>query len=175
MDPGAEYRALFSADRQVDVAMQCRVEGDRPLPASTSGFSALHFETASSDARSLSSEGEIVTASASGAPLVVQTRINSGEISAILEYPIRTMNYHPERVRFQVDTGPLIFPVLDQLTQHPIDCCRLAHTVFNSLDYAEFTCRPAGDEVDAIVEGVGLRRYSELYRVAVVHQFFALP
>src|SRR5690606_10345285 len=44
MEPGAEYRTIFGRDRQLDVAMSARLQGDRPLPASTAGFTSLDFE-----------------------------------------------------------------------------------------------------------------------------------
>lgn len=176
MDPGAEYRAIFCADRQVDVAMQARLTGDRPLPDSTGGFIDLAFEIATRPAIELFTARAIVEASLRSDPIVVQTTIGHQEsgLTALLEYPVRTMNYHPERGRFQVDTGPLIFPDLTLTVDHPIDSCRLAHTVFNALDYAEFTCRPAGDGIDAELEGTGLRRYRDLYRVTAAHRFFRL-
>ena len=45
-------------------------------------------------------------------PIVAKTSFEVNGIRATLEYPVRTMNYHDDRVRFQVDTGPLIFPDL---------------------------------------------------------------
>jgi hypothetical protein len=143
MEPGAEYRAIFGRDRQLDVAMSTRLHGDRPLPGSTAGFTTLAFEIGTIAATLLESDADIVEASAGNAPIVARTSIADTErgLTALLEYPIRTMNSHPERGRFQVDTGPLIFADLSRETAHPIEHCRLAHTVYNTLDYAEFTCR----------------------------------
>ncbi|MGN6360660.1 MAG: hypothetical protein ACTHNK_09740, partial [Thermomicrobiales bacterium] len=62
-------------------------------------------------------------------------------LHAVLEYPIKTMNFHPERRRFQVDTGPLIVPDLAATEEHWMDTLALAHIVYNTFDRAEFICR----------------------------------
>lgn len=175
MDPGGEYRVIFSADRQLDVAMQARLEGDRPLPATTAGFEHLTFEMSELPAEFLESDTAVVAASRSQRPLVARTRIGNDTTgyTATLEYPVKTMNYRPERERFQVDTGPLIFPDLEAPFEHPIECCRLAHTVFNTLDYAEFVCRPAGDETLRGTAGIGLRAYTQIHHLSARHELFA--
>ncbi len=175
MDPGGEYRAIFSADRQLDVAMQARLDGDRPLPISTVGFESLTFEISEMSAEQLESDADVVAASSLRRPLVATTRIDNKAtgFSAVLEYPIRTMNYHTDRERFQVDTGPLIFPDLEAAFEHPIERCRLAHTVYNTMDYAEFVCRPEGHEVIAATAGIGLRAYTEILQVPARHELYA--
>ncbi|MGD9712586.1 MAG: hypothetical protein AB7V46_11025 [Thermomicrobiales bacterium] len=173
MGPGAEYRAIFSEDRQIDVGMQSRIDGDRPLPLSTSGFRDLAFEAVTQKATLLATDADIVASSMSGRPLVCRTRIECDGRLALLEYPVRTMNYHPERRRFQVDTGPIIFPLLSEWFDHPIDCCRLAHTVFNTLDYAEFTCRPSGTDGAVNTTDLVLRTYRDIVRQTCHHQIFA--
>jgi hypothetical protein len=177
MEPGAEYRVIFSLDRQLDVAMSARAEGDRPLPASTEGFQALEFEIAETGAVELETEAAVVRAAEGGRPIVARTRFGSrdGKRSALLEYPVRTMNYHPERLRFQVDTGPLIFAALETPFEDPIDCCRLAHTIYNRFDYAEFTCRPAGPLPGPTRNGTLLGAYSEIHQLPVETRLFAVP
>jgi hypothetical protein len=125
MEPGAEYRAIFDRDRQLDVAMSAHLHGDRPLPSSTAGFTSLVFEISTLPATPLESDTEIVRATGGNAPIVARTSIENTErgLTALLEYPVRTMNYHPERRRFQVDTGPLIFADLSRETAHPIEHC----------------------------------------------------
>ncbi len=176
MDPGAEYRAIFCADRQVDAAMQARLVDDWSLPVTTDGFIGLAFEITTSPAVELTADEEIIDASLSTDPIVVQTTLRNEQsgLTAALEYPVRTMNYHPERGRFQVDTGPLIYPDLDVDAGHPIDRCRLAHTIFNTLTTAEFVSRPEGDGFACTANGVGFRNYGNLHRHDVTHAFWAL-
>jgi hypothetical protein len=51
------------------------------------------------------------------------------------------MNFHPERKRFQVDTGPVLLPDFSLETEHRIDRFSLAHVVYNTFDRAEFVIR----------------------------------
>lgn len=175
MDPGAEYRVIFSRDRQLDVAMSVKGHGDRPLPPTTSSFTSLAFDLKSAAAAQLQSDADVVRASERQAPIVARTEITGQErgLSAVLEYPIRTMNYHSERQRFQVDTGPLIFPDLSLETAHPIECCRLAHTVYNTFDYAEFVCRQPAPIVSDNPNNISVFHYTEIHQLAVDHVLYA--
>ena len=82
------------------------------------------------------------------------------------------MNYHPDRTRFQVDTGPIIFADLESEaeTGSPL---RLAHTVFNRFDYAEFVCRPQPETMTP-TGGVVSLNYSEIAARTVVQTLFAV-
>jgi hypothetical protein len=175
MEPGAEYRAIFDRDRQLDVAMSAHLHGDRPLPSSTAGFTSLVFEISTLPATPLESDTEIVRATGGNAPIVARTSIENTErgLTALLEYPVRTMNYHPERRRFQVDTGPLIFADLSRETAHPIEHCRLAHSVYNTLDYAEFTCRPTDPHATDAPGAIAHFHYSEIHCLPATHTLFA--
>ena len=92
----------------------------------------------------------------------------------MLEYPIRTMNYHEERVRFQVDTGPLIFPDLEADTERLIDRCYLAHTVYNNFTYAEFVCKQPTPLVVDGAEVASIYHYSFYKSLNVTNEFFAI-
>lgn len=174
MDPGAEYRVIFSQNRQLDVAMSVKGHGDWQLPARTDGFTSLKFEIRSIAATQLQSCEAVVKASEGQAPIVARTEITNAArgLTALLEYPIRTMNYHPERKRFQVDTGPLIFADLSLETTHSIEHCKLAHTVYNTFDYAEFVCRPLTPQIGDNPGDVRIYHYSEIHRDAVSHALF---
>jgi len=176
MDPGAEYRVIFSRDRQLDVAMSIRGQGDRPIPATTVAFTSLEFELSTAAANQLQTDLDVVPASAGRASIVARTEITNAKrgLTALLEYPIRTMNYHPERQRFQVDTGPLLFPDLSIETDQLIECCKLAHTVYNTFDYAEFVCRSLTPLIGDNPAEVSLFHYSAIHRLAVRHTLFAL-
>ena len=78
-----------------------------------------------------------------GLPLVAQTEIWDADQRwrARLEYPVKTMNWHRERSRFQVDTGPLMWPDFGSEAEHWIDRLHMAHVVYNTYDRAEFLIR----------------------------------
>ena len=64
----------------------------------------------------LISDTDVIKATLDLHPLVATTEIDSpdGKSKVIIEYPIKTMNFVEERKRFQVDTGPVIFPDFDK-------------------------------------------------------------
>lgn len=85
----------------------------------------------------------LVAAAESLDQVVIQTEIEnaSGTRRSVLEYPVKTFNYHPERMLFQMDTGPMLWADLDSSEADPMCWLRLAHTVFNRFDRAEFVIR----------------------------------
>jgi hypothetical protein len=127
-------------------------------------------------ARPLPAYQDVVDATLQGAPIVARTNIEGKEslLRAELEYPIRTMNFHPERVRFQVDTGPLIFPDLESDAETTIERCKLAHTVYNTFDYAEFVCKRPTPLVVAEKTVATIFHYSEYHRLHVTNALFAI-
>ena len=105
---------------------------------------------------------------------MIQTTIAnaSGTRRAVLEYPVKTFNYQPERVLFQMDTGPMLWADLDSPEADPMCWLRLAHTVFNRFDRAEFVLRgPTPFAVDG--EPVGqVEDYQQVVAQPARHSFF---
>jgi hypothetical protein len=85
----------------------------------------------------------VVEATLAGLPIIAQTEISDAAsgFTALLEYPVKTMNFLADRVRFQVDTGPILLPDFGATDEHWIDRLLMAHTVYNTFDYAEFVAR----------------------------------
>lgn len=174
--PSGEYRVIFSQDRQIAVGKHIDEPAARTGSISTSAFTTLDFTIRSVPAVALESDQAIVDATQRFVPIVATTEIVNAErgLRALLEYPIRTMNIHPERVRFQVDTGPLIFPDFSLEPEHLIDHCKLAHTVFNTFDYAEFICKQPTPLVKDGVEITKVFHYSDVHRLNATSRFYAI-
>ena len=79
----------------------------------------------------------------SSAPMVSRTTIRNERrgLTAVLEYPVNTMNVVDGPMRFQVDTGPLIVPNFNIMAARPIESLEVAYVVYNRFDEAEFTVR----------------------------------
>ncbi|CAN5696148.1 hypothetical protein BH23CHL5_BH23CHL5_28520 [soil metagenome] len=174
--PGGEYRRIFSRERQLDVGMETPPTSFAAASVSTDTFSELSFDIAKSEATELTSDSEVVAATTYKQTIVVKTEYKSidGTHSALLEYPVRTMNFHPERGRFQVDTGPLIFVDFSADAFQTIDRCKLAHIVFNRWDYAEVVCRfpvPTGGS-DSMERS--LFHYAEVQSLTASHRLFTV-
>lgn len=173
-DPSGEYRVIFSQERQLFVGKKIAEEGARDRSVSTEVFTALDFTITSIAADQLTTDREVVDATMANRPLVGKTEIvdDAFGLRATLEYPIRTMNFHPERVRFQVDTGPLIFPDLAAPHEWLIDRCKLAHTVYNTFDYAEFVCKQPTPLVRDGSDVASIFHYSDFRRLPVTNTLF---
>lgn len=96
----------------------------------------------------------------SSEPLISRTTVRDDKrgVTAVLEYPIRTINVVREPVtRFQVDTGPLIIPDFTRDTVHLVEQFEMAYVVYNRFDEAEFTLRKPVD-----IGGAMTTDYSEI-------------
>lgn len=113
--------------------------------------------------RALATNEEIVRATLEGHPLVGQVEFTSqkGDIHALLEFPIKTMNVNDIRGIYQVDTGPLPFPDLEREAARPIDRFELAYVAYNVPGFADFIIQQktlvGADSPQAIMHYSGLR------------------
>lgn len=90
--------------------------------------------------RVLRDVAEISEAMRTGKPLVSQTELRdqrSGRV-AILECPVKTINWQRETGQWQVDTGPVLLPDLTAPAEEWSQKLRLAYVAFNAFDWAEF-------------------------------------
>ncbi|MCD6350559.1 MAG: hypothetical protein J7M26_00460 [Armatimonadetes bacterium] len=90
-------------------------------------------------ARPLASAGEVIEATQAGLPLIAQTvlRDDASGVRAVLEYPIKTINCHPDRGLWQVDTGPVVLPDLTAPLGQWAPTLELAFVVFNTYDWVD--------------------------------------
>ncbi len=90
--------------------------------------------------RVLTSTQEVFEAMSSGKLLVGQTELRdekSGR-TAILEYPIKTINWQRDKKIWQVDTGPVILPDLSVLPSQWAETLQLSYIAFRVSDWADF-------------------------------------
>ena len=86
----------------------------------------------------------------------------------VMEYPVKTMNIHPERVRYQVDTGPLLFTDSTVDSGRAIERMRMAFVCYNAPDVAEFVLRT---RIDA--GGLPVDEYTEVRRLQASNAIYA--
>ena len=107
--------------------------------------------------RVLTSPEEIFAAMQQGKPIIGQTELRdpaSGRV-AILEYPIKTINFERDKQDWQVDTGPVILPDLSVPPDQWSHTFKLAHIAFRTPYWADFIVdqptpvQPAADDSDA--------------------------
>lgn len=144
--PSREYRCIYSRTRGMSVGKAITHEGERPSSWAIEGsrYTSLDFTVRSlQDAQALETHEDVVRATSDDLPIVAQTKIWDRErgLRAMLEYPVKTMNFHPERKRFQVDTGPLLLPDFASTAEHWIERLDMAHVAYNTFDRGEFIIR----------------------------------
>lgn len=124
------------------------------------------------DASELSQIQEIVEATLQNSRLVGRTTIRdeSNDISAVLEYPIKTINVNPEKNVFQVDTGPVLFPQLDSEDDDRIKWLKPAYIAYNDFDYAEFIIQSP----TPIGRNLWVKHYSEIKGVKADNLIFSI-
>lgn len=88
----------------------------------------------------LDSVENIIKATKKCLPLVAQTRIWNDEtgLSAMIEYPVKTMNICEETQVYQVDTGPVVFPDLSKKGALKNEMLHIAYIAFNAAHFADF-------------------------------------
>jgi hypothetical protein len=164
--PSREYRGIWSRERQMSTGYGIIDGGE----TNTSGrcvdqFTSLHFTVRKyPEATALETDEAVVEATERELPIVAQTEIRDQErgLRAMIEYPVKTMNFHPERKRFQVDTGPLLLPDFASEAEHWIERFDMAHVAYNTFDRAEFIIRrPTPVEVEG-AEICRVHHYSEI-------------
>jgi len=106
--------------------------------------------------RVLKSPDEIFAAMQEGKLILGQTEIRDEETGrvAVIEYPVKTINFQRDSKAWQVDTGPIVLPDLTAPPEQWSHTFKLAHIAFRTHDWADFICdqptpvSPDQDEAD---------------------------
>jgi len=89
--------------------------------------------------RVLASPDDVRRAIDAGQPIIAQTELRdegSGR-TAVLEYSVKTINWHREKKIWQVDTGPVAWPDLSVPADQWSEKLQLAYVVFRAPDWAD--------------------------------------
>lgn len=113
-------------------------------------FAATRIDLAESEGNVLETGEEIVEATLGNVPLNARTTIQSKRYSAVIEYPVKTMNANERDIVYQTDTGPVLFPDLSAEPEEMLLRMELAFAAFNAPDWVEFLIRaptPVSDRI----------------------------
>ena len=164
--PSREFRGIWSRDRHMSTGYGIVSEGaGKSSGATEDAFTSLKFTVRSYPRMTvLETDKAVVRATEHELPIVAQTHIHSadGKLKAMIEYPVKTMNFHPERSRFQVDTGPVLLPDFDSSAEHWIEWFDMAHVVYNTFDHAEFIIRRPTPVIVEGAEVCAVEHYSQI-------------
>lgn len=104
----------------------------------TKYFNDILFHIKKNDAKELSLIEEIVDASIDNLALVGRVEFDFDFYNVLIQFPVKTMNMDKERVRFQVDTGPIAFPDLTLKKDLLVETMSPAFVAYNAFDFADF-------------------------------------
>ena len=119
---------------------------------------------------------EIHRATAEALPLVAQTEINREDsgMTAIIEFPVKTMNIRDEEPTYQVDTGPIAFPDLSRRYERLPDALSLAFVAFNAPHFADFVIEDETPILQDDQELIRVHHYSRILSLPAKNRIFAI-
>jgi hypothetical protein len=124
-------------------------------------YDSLRISINYCDGEELASGADIVHAVLADRPLVARTALANERYSAVLEYPVKTINANERDTIYQTDTGPVLLP---DLTREPGDLIKgmeLAFVAFNVPGWAEFLVRVP----TPVADGISVHHYSRPLRL----------
>lgn len=174
IQPNADFRPVFSAEYAMffkswdkndkGVMLQPPSLGPQPERQVVKAGEAFHrhaIRLAHTEGTVLTEVNDIIQATDDGRPLVARTEYAMAGYRVLLEYPVLTFNVSEKCQFYQTDTGPVIFPELNQPHQGVPDTFRLAFSAFNCADWIEFIVQ----KPTPIGNGVSVNHYSESVRI----------
>ncbi len=123
----------------------------------------------------LSSFEEIRDATAAGVRSVAQTEIRNEDtkLTAVIEYPVKTMNVSLDNSVYQVDTGPIL-PGSSRRFDVPIECLSWRTVAFNVPHFADFIIEQPTPIVQDEQELAQVYHYSKPFSLPAVNRLLAL-
>lgn len=148
-DPNFEFCGIWSRKEFVLVRTHLRRDPKRALEWDAGANAGGRFGEVKIDIRTLpetqalTTDEQVMRATLKNLALVARTHIQHSDphFSAVLEYPIKTMNACEDTKRFQVDTGPLLLPDFASTAQRAVEKFSFGHVCYNTFDRAEFVVR----------------------------------
>ncbi|MBU0608814.1 MAG: hypothetical protein KKI08_13080 [Armatimonadetes bacterium] len=143
-NPSYDFSGLFSPDRfrieRIFVSSEPEVL-DTGLIADR--FSEVRRHVVAVPATPLPTKQDVIAATLAGQVVIARNEITdeASGATALLEYPVKTMNVNPERGMFQTDTGPLPYCDFSDPSPDIMHRFRWAYCAFNEFTGAYFNCQ----------------------------------
>jgi len=109
---------------------------------------------------------QIIEAVLANQRLVATTEIENDRYTALLMYPVKTVNANEREKVYQTDTGPVLFPDLSRDSANLMDGLELAFAAFNCPHWTEFLVRVK----TRVTDDVSVYHYSQPVRVDAKNQ-----
>jgi hypothetical protein len=134
-------------------------------------FSGFTVDLAEVEGELLPDAQAIVNASLAADRIVARTTLTEGPFTAIVEYPVKTLNANERDWIYQTDTGPHLLPDLSRAPDDLLPGMRLAYSAFNVPEWIEFLVRVP----TRVTDDVSVWHYSEPVRRDVHNEMFRIP
>lgn len=154
MDPNADFIPIASEERVLVIKTYARQGDSIPLWPAGRGAQSERQEVSLKDAYSgfsvdlthveaepLPDAHAIVNAVLAAERLVARTSITEGPYTAVIEYPVKTINANERDWIYQTDTGPHLIPDLSRPADDLLGGMQLAFSAFNVPEWIEFLVR----------------------------------
>lgn len=185
LQPNADFVPLFSDEEFMHIKTFARAgtvaqphppgsgpRSDRLRVPIEGTFTRVHLDLVERAGERLEAPAAIVDAVLANDALVGIHRIESARYSAVIEYPVKTINANERDLVYQTDTGPILFPDLDCEPTELLSSIELAFTAMNAPDWAEFVVRAP----TLIADGVEVHHYWRAVRLdGIVNELYRIP
>lgn len=153
--PNADFVPIVSVDQFLNIKTYAWIgqeqgvllhgagtqQPDRQVGNSRDAFDRLTIHLQKADSRQLHSADEICSAAFSHTPIVARTAYSTERYQVALIYPVKTLNINERDGIYQTDTGPILWPNLNNNPSDLIQGFDLAFTAFNSPTWIEWIVR----------------------------------
>ncbi len=183
-DPNYDFCGVFSRNEYLLLRTWPKHDpanaGEWDAGANADRFADVRIDVTQLDegrTRRLHTSEEVVEATLSGLPILARTRLRSpaGDLEAVVDYAVKTMNVRQKTGDFQVDTGPILVPawLRDDAPisrgSRKVEGFDMAFACYNTFDRAEFVVR------EPAPSGSGkVWHYSRIVTSRAEHELFAV-
>lgn len=124
-------------------------------------FDSLRVDLTPVSGKVLETPAAIVEAVLANRPLNARTTLENDRYTAVIDYPMKTINANERDTIYQPDTGPILLPDLNREPDDLIGGLELAFVAFNEPGWAEFLVRVP----TPVAEGIRVYHYSRSVRM----------
>jgi hypothetical protein len=184
MRPNADFIPIASEERILVLKTYARQGASIPLWPEGRGqqnevqqesiadaYAAFSVDLTEVEATPLPDAQAIVNAVLAAERLVARTTLRQGPYTAVIEYPVKTINANERDWIYQTDTGPHLLPDLSRSADDLLSGMRLAFSAFNVPEWIEFIVRVPTRVTDDVL----VWHYSEPLRADVRNEMFRIP
>ena len=176
--PSYDFCVIYSGIDFRMIRTHYNAERDTPTVGENRGhFLDVQFHVRTVDAETLADAGAIVEATLGSRLLNGRTEVTSpdGRYTALLEFPIKTMNVNDIRTIYQIDTGPMIVPNWEASGDRMVERFELAFVAYNREDEARFVIQEPTPVESEREDGPKVAAYSRITRMDARNSVVVIP